>query len=220
MSVQNATTSLSSKCELKIDWCDANAMKYALKRWYYRDTVPAGKTAKIGIWEDGKFIGVLIFGSGANKNLASSIGMDHTECCELVRVAMDKHRSSVSRIMAIALRMIHKAYPGLKAIVSYCDPSVGHYGGIYQASNWLYFGMTDKIDYYRDSKGELHHWRSARLMQKKGIQLELTYLPGKHKYVYPLTKEVRVELQSRSLPFPKLAAEAGDHPDQGQSDGA
>jgi hypothetical protein len=211
---------LSDKCNLRLDWCSQEAVKYALKRWYYRDTVPAGKTSRIGIWEDEKFIGVLIFGSGANKNLASSIGMNHTECCELVRVAMDKHRSPVSRIMGIALRMVHKAYPGLNAIVSYCDPSVGHYGGIYQASNWIYVGMTDKIDYYRDAKGELHHWREARRMQKKGIPLTLTYLPGKHKYVYPLTKEVRVELKSLSLPFPKLAAEAGDHPDQGQSDGA
>ena len=210
----------SNKCELKLDWCDRSAMKYALKRWYYRETPPSGKTSKIGIWEDEKFIGVLVFGSGANNNLAKSVGMDHTQCCELVRVAMDTHRSPVSRIMAIALRMIHKAYPGLQAIISYCDPSVGHYGGIYQASNWLYVGMTDKIDYYEDAKGELHHWRTARVMQKKGIPLTRTYLPGKHKYVYPLTKEVRAVLSPRSVPFPKLAAEAGDHPDQGQSDGA
>lgn len=212
--------SSSNKCDLKLDWCDQAAMKYALKRWYYRETVPAGKISRIGIWEDEKFIGALIFGSGANKNLAASVGMDHTECCELVRVAIDKHRSSVSRIMAIALRMIHKAYPGLKAIVSYCDPSVGHYGGIYQTSNWIYVGMTDKIDYYEDEKGKLHHWRDARRMQKKGIPLKLIYMPGKHKYVYPLTKEVRADLIPRSLPFPKLAAEAGDHSDQEQSDGA
>lgn len=206
--------SSASKCNLRLDWCSLEAAKYALKRWYYRAEVPKGKTAKIGIWENDKFIGVLIFGSGANNNLASSIGMTHTECCELVRVAMDEHQSPVSRIMGIALRMINKAYPGLKAIVTYSDPSVGHYGGIYQATNWIYVGMTDKIDYYKDSKGELHHWRDARRMQKRGEQLELVYKPGKHKYVYPLTTEVRAELSARSLPYPKLAAETGDRSDQ------
>jgi hypothetical protein len=207
-----------AKPALKLDWCGLDAAKYALKTWYYRDALPVGKTARIGIWEDDKFLGVLIFGTGANNKLAASLNLETTQCVELVRVAMGAHKSPVSRIMAIALRMIAKEYPGLRAIVSYCDPGVGHYGGIYQATNWIYTGLTGKIDYYRDAKGELHHWRSARLLQKKGVPLERVYQPGKHKYVYPLDPSLRSTI--KSLPYPKPATETGDHPDQGQSEGA
>ena len=206
--------------DLKLDWCSREAAQYALKKWYYRDTMPNGKNARIGIWEHDKFIGVLIFGVGTNKNLASSIGFQPIEVCELMRVAMGKHTVPVSRIMGIALRILAKAYPGLKAVISYCDPEVGHYGGIYQATNWIYVGRTAPIDHYEDAKGNLHHWRAARHLQKKGAVLKKIMLPGKHKYVYPLSQTVRDTLASMAKPFPKPAAATGDHPDQGQSDGA
>lgn len=208
----------SAKCKLKIDWVDVAAARYALEHWYYRAEYPTGKTAKLGVWEDDRFIGVLIFGVSGNNGQAKSVGLSDLECVELLRVAMTTHRSQMSKIMGICLRMIAKHYPGLKAIVTYCDPSAGHHGGIYQAGNWIYLGTTKPIDVYKDAQGTIHHWRNARRMQKEGIPLEKMYLPGKHKYIYPITKEMRAVYQSQGKPFPP-AAEVSDQPRQGQSDG-
>ena len=65
-----------------------------------------------------------------------------TECAELCRVALDKHRTPVTRILAIAIRMLKREMPGLRLLVSYADLNQGHLGKIYQASNWIYVGTT------------------------------------------------------------------------------
>jgi hypothetical protein len=186
---------LLNKCDLKIDWCSVEASKKACELWHYADSFPSGKTAKFGVWEDNKFVGTVIFGSGANKNMSSSIELQTTEVCELVRVALAKHKTPVSRILSICMKMIVKKYPGLKAIVSYADPNAGHHGGIYQAGNWIYFGKTAPVDYYRSPTGQIFHWRKVRLMTAAGKGKNLTkfYLPGKHKYVMPLNHQLRIK---------------------------
>jgi hypothetical protein len=90
---------------------------------------------KIGAWESGRFIGVVIFAWGMNRNLGSPYGLGIGECCELVRVALSKHKTQVSRIIKIALAFLKSKSPGLKMIVSFADPEQGHSGGIYQAGN-------------------------------------------------------------------------------------
>src|SRR5215468_4259457 len=65
-----------------------------------------------------------------------------TECAELCRVALAKHSTPVSRILSIAVRMLRREMPGIRLIVSYADLNHGHFGKIYQASNWLFVGET------------------------------------------------------------------------------
>ena len=82
---------MKNKPTLKLDWCSHEAAKYACQNWHYSKCVPVGKLVKIGVWEDSKFIGVIIYSRGANKSLMSQVGLDQTEGCELTRVAMNKH---------------------------------------------------------------------------------------------------------------------------------
>ena len=49
---------------LRLDWCSHEAARYACEHWYSRSEMPVGKLVKIGVWEDGQFVGVLIFGCG------------------------------------------------------------------------------------------------------------------------------------------------------------
>ena len=118
------------KADLRIDWATHEAAKYAVENWHYSKTLPVGKMAKIGAWEDGKFIGVVIFAWGMNKDLGSPYGLKLGECAELVRVALTKHRSEVSKILSIATRFLKRQSPGLRILVSCADPSEGHHGGI------------------------------------------------------------------------------------------
>jgi hypothetical protein len=65
-----------------------------------------------------------------------------TECAELCRVALTKHTTPVSRIISIAVKMLKREMPGIRLIVSYADLNHGHFGKIYQASNWVFVGET------------------------------------------------------------------------------
>ena len=53
-----------TKPELRLDFCSYQAAQYACRRWHYSKKIPVGKLVKIGVWEDGKFIGAIIFGDG------------------------------------------------------------------------------------------------------------------------------------------------------------
>ena len=129
-----------SKVELRVDWCDYKAAKFAVEHWHYSKTMPSSKIAKFGVWEDGRFIGAVLYSWGANNNIGKPYGLKQVEVCELVRVALTEHVSQVSQIVAVTLRILKKQSPGLRLIASYADPREGHNGSIYQAMNWIYAG--------------------------------------------------------------------------------
>lgn len=100
--------------------------------------MPAGKTVKIGVWENSKFIGVVIFALGANAAIQKMYG----KTCELARVALAKHITPVTKIISIAIKMLKKKCPDLDTIISYADKDQGHEGIIYKAGNWENEGIT------------------------------------------------------------------------------
>ena len=73
---------------LKLDWCSHKAAKFACENWHYSKCIPKSKLVKIGVWEDNKFIGVIIYGVGATSDLVKKYGLDKTEGCELERIAL------------------------------------------------------------------------------------------------------------------------------------
>jgi len=127
--------------QLRLDFCSFHSARYAVENWHYSHSMPAGKLVKIGVWEDEQFIGAVIFGRGANNNSAKSFGLKQNECCELVRVALKEHETSVTRIISIALKILKKNNPGIQLVFSYADETnQGHKGIIYKAGNWNYVG--------------------------------------------------------------------------------
>ena len=48
---------------LKLAWVDHATAKQAVFRWHYSRKMPIGKLAKIGVFENNKFIGCVISGS-------------------------------------------------------------------------------------------------------------------------------------------------------------
>jgi hypothetical protein len=192
------------KTELKIDWATHESAKYAVENWHYSECLPAGKLVKVGAWESGKFIGCVIFGRGSNNNIAKPYGLTQLECCELVRIALTKHVSPVSRIAAVAIRFLKSQSSGLKLIVSYADPEQGHHGGIYQAGNWIYCGRS-KAQQDVIYKGEVMHKRTADALfgTIKGMQKSAIF--WKHKYLMPLDAEMRAKILPLAKPYPKRA---------------
>ena len=201
---------MSSKPTLRMDWATHAAAKYAVERWHYSRTMPVGKSVKIGAWEDGKFIGVFVFSWGASPWLAGSIGLQQVECAELVRAAFTAHSTKVTRMLAIAIRMLRKQSPGLRALVSFADANKGHHGGIYQGGGWTYIGRT-KDDFVYEHKGKELHKRaySGNQFGKPGSKAQLpksaikVARAGKHKYVLGLTAADRARFAELAKPYPK-----------------
>lgn len=208
-----------NKPKLLIDWCSFDAAKFACINWHYSKCMPAGKLVKIGVWENNIFIGCVIYGLGANNNAYKYFNLKNTECCELVRVSLNKHITPVSKILSISKKLLIKKCPGLKLIFSYADKTnQNHNGTIYQADNWLYLGerkTSDKGAYYKIN-GKKIHGRSARAKYGKESNFPKPWYhwpsQTKHLYVkilddsYTLNKvilsyPVRIEHESNALSY-------------------
>tara|TARA_Y100000310_G_scaffold332020_1_gene406745 strand:- start:513 stop:1253 length:741 start_codon:yes stop_codon:yes gene_type:complete len=150
---------MSSRPELRLDWCSYQAAKYAVEHWHYSRRMPIGKLVRIGAWEGGYYIGTLIYSTGASPQLHKVFNLSRFEVCELVRVALRHHVLPVSQIVACSLRLLHKQSPKIKVVVSFADPEYGHIGTIYQAGGWVYLGRSTKGLYY-EVDGHLTHNRN------------------------------------------------------------
>ena len=201
-----------SKSDLRIDWATHAAAKYACENWHYSGCMPAGKLVKVGAWESGKFIGVVLFGRGANNRMASAYQLGQDQACELVRIALTVHVSPVSRIAAQAIRFLKRQSQGLRLIVSYADPKQGHHGGIYQAGNWTYQGRS-KAQRELLINGLFTHKRSAhakygtaspeKIAAISGKKVEWAPVEWKHVYLMPLDEEMRKQIEPLRKPYPK-----------------
>lgn len=193
-----------NKSDLRIDWATHEAAKYACENWHYSRCMPCGKLVKVGAWESGAFIGVVLFGRGANNNIGKAYQLEQTQCCELVRIALTRHQTPVTRIASMALRFLKSQSPDLRLIVSYADPLQCHHGGIYQAGNWIYVGRSQAqqgVMY----KGKVMHKRTANSLFGTIKGMQKSQIMWKHKYLMPIDAEMRKRILPLSKPYPKRA---------------
>ncbi len=179
------------------------------------------KLVKYGVWENDKFIGCVIFGRGASKPIYKSLGFGYTELVELVQVVLNVHLTPVTKIISICIKALKKSNLGLKIIVSFSDMNKGHYGSIYQAGNWVYTGETARAKVlivkgkiiHKRTLGQTHfdsskmkktandlHKKRIEKLQERGT---LVLTKPKHRYLYPLNKETRKQIEHLRKPYPK-----------------
>ncbi len=202
---------------LHLDWCSFGAARYACRQWHYSRSMPASKTVKVGVWEDGRFVGAIVFARGANQHLGHAFGLTMYECVELARVALDAHKAPVSKMVSIAVRMLKRQSPGVRMVVSYSDCDQDHHGGIYQACGWAYLGQvqTDGGTPRYRVHGKVMHGRSVHARWGRGTQniewlrihvdpwAERVYTRGKHKYALALDPAQRSAVEAMAQPYPK-----------------
>lgn len=201
-----------SNVELKADWGSRESAEYACKNFHYSKCMPSGKLVIIAFWEDGQFIGVIIFGRGTSPHLGTKYGLTQTECVELVRIAMRKHTTPISKMVKIALAFLKRKNKGLRLVVSFSAQTEGHYGGIYQAGNWIYAGETNQQpEYFYKGKRT-----TSRTIAQKAVDMRISIkelcrrgiakeLPEQRKFRYlmPLDKETRKRILKLDRPYPK-----------------
>lgn len=208
---------MSPKPVLTLDWCSHAAAKYAVEHWHYTGVLPVGKLAKLGVWEHDVFRGAIVFSPGANNHLLCPYRLTAFQGCELIRIALHQHTHPTSRIVSIGIRLLRRAFPGLRLLVSFADPAHHHHGGVYQAMNWVFTGTTDgDTEYFIDGK-----WRKQRVFRSSDwsryTEMDYSHLPKrkslpKYRYLYPLDAAMRAQIAPLAKPYPKRATSIQDAP--------
>lgn len=205
---------------MRLEKASTKAIKYACLNFHYAKSVPVN-TFGFSVFNDKKeWCGVVLYGTGANNNLAKQYNLIQGNVIELVRVALNGKQESTSKALAISLILVKKKLPLCKLIISYADKDQSHNGIIYQATNWYYTGesMVNKKDasYIIDGKrihgktisdkckryGLVKNVENAKKVYKAKEVVEYV-TKGKIKYIYPLDKSLKPLCKSLSKPYPK-----------------
>jgi hypothetical protein len=110
---------------------------------------------------------------------------------ELARLWVDDRAATNAEtwIIGAAIRWIERNRKDVEALVSYADPSRGHSGTIYRASNWIADGMTDserktpRFD-YMDSRTGIKYSRRSHVPEDAIVQRVPRV--SKHRFLYRL----------------------------------
>jgi len=167
-------------------------------------------------------VGVATYGYPVGRLAAQSISkeLQPEEVLELTRLFIfDDHGKNIeSYFIGQTMRLLKEIDKSVKCLMSYADPRVGHLGGIYQATNWLYQGdsmrMVDTYSIKIEEEGSWLHsrtvfsrWGSNNLdvLKKKiGRTFWIRLEPRKHRYIYFLGTKKNKKILKTSLKHPVL----------------
>lgn len=205
---------------MRLEKASYQAVKYACLNFHYAKSIPVN-TFGFSVFNDKKeWCGVVLYGTGANNNLAKQYNLIQGNVIELVRVALNGKQESTSKALAVSLILVKKKLPLCKLIISYADKDQSHNGIIYQATNWYYTGesMVNKKDgsYIIDDKrihGKTISDKCKRYRLVKNVENAkkvykakevIEYITkGKIKYIYPLEKSMVEMCKKLSKSYPK-----------------
>ena len=169
---------------------------------------------------DDELIGVVVYGFPVGRHVATNISSLITKdnVLELTRLWIKDNtpKNTESYVISLSFDWLRKNDKDIKVLVSYADPSAGHLGKIYQATNWLFQVTTCNEDvlYSMDGGNTWMHPRTvvAKYGSRDPDKLPKPYHiknnPPKYRYVYILTdkrekKKIVSSLNHETLAYPK-----------------
>ena len=208
---------------MKLEIASRKAIKYACENFHYsKITSPSAYHFALSVFNDkNEWCGCICYGKGANSNLLNPYGLVQGQGAELIRVALNGKQENVSKALSISIKIFKKKNPLAKLIVSYADVDQEHYGTIYQATNWYYTGKYNEgsIGAFMIKGKKVH----GKTVYSKGISQNINeirkYLDpnatefitkGKHKYLYPLTLDMKELCEKLKKPYPKKSVSSID----------
>jgi len=165
-----------------------------------------------GLYVDKKLDGIITYGMPASPALCVGVcGEDHRHLVlELNRLCLlNNKKNQASFLVGNSLKLLPK--PSI--VVSYADTSMNHNGYIYQATNFIYTGLSAKRTEWR-IRGSNRHSRTLTAqhtleeMQNNPDKFHRLDRPQKHRYIYFLgdkkqKKEMLSKLNYNIEPYPK-----------------
>ena len=206
--------------QMRLTIASPKAIQYACLKFHYARCVPIVAIG-FNVYNDvDEWCGVIVYGFGANCHIAMPYDKWQGQVIELVRVALNgkQGHGKTSQAVSMSLKELAHYMPGVDIVVSYADLDQSHLGILYQATNWIYTGLTNA-----NTRGafivhgkKLHPkscyqkgWKQSILWLKENVDANAKEFitKGKHKYVYPIDKRMRKRLLVLSEPYPKATGE-------------
>ena len=179
------------------------------KEWilykHYAHRIPPISFA-FGLYEGLALKGVCTFGSPASHDLiVGAMGEEYTfNFIELNRLVVNDGlpRNALSFFVSQCL----KALPRPMVVISYADSGKGHHGYIYQATNWIYTGLSKPHTDYLPEGMEGAHQRSISQISvtewRKTTNLVKVERAQKYRYFKFLGDKRQVRKMMKDLKFP------------------
>ena len=170
--------------------------------------------------EDNIMEGCVTYGTPVS-NILRNLWGGAFKLMELNRLVVNEGlpKNTLSFFTSTSLNMLPKPI----VLVSYADTSKNHHGYIYQATNWIYTGLSIAFkDYYIKGMEHLHNGtimdmsrgqenRVEWLRNKFGDDLIMIDRPQKHRYFYFIGNKKQVKKMNEILPYEKQPYPKGDN---------
>ena len=201
------------KYEVKsIDYQDCK--EWFLKKHYAKRIPPIEFC--FGLYDQDILVGVCSYGTPVSSVLRELFASYKLYELNRLVVSDGLPKNSLSYFVSKTIDFIPKP----SVLVSYADTSQNHNGYIYQATNWIYTGLSAKfMDYMVKGMEHLHgasvfdlsrgqENRVEWLREKYGDKLYMKERPRKHRYFYFVgdkrdKKKMMKELPYQIQPYPK-----------------
>ena len=189
---------------------------WLLARHYAKRMCPISYA--FGAYRGSVLVGVVTYGTPASAPLRAGICGDEwaDKVLELNRLCCENTANVASVLVGRSLRLLPKP----SVVVSYADTAQGHVGYIYQATNFIYTGLSAKRTDWKikgrehlhgatvadESRGQAN--RAEWMRAKYGDDFYLADRPRKHRYVFPCgtakqRAQIRAALRYAMEPYPK-----------------
>jgi hypothetical protein len=192
-----------------------SAMYMIVKHHYLHRVAPCSIAFGLFLGQDLK--GVICYGTPSSHNLRIGIaGKEQSKnVIELTRlwVADDVPRNGESFLIGNTIKKC-----GKEIVVSFAEIQQGHVGTIYQATNWIYTGLSkERTDWKvegleKHSQTIIDKYSAKEVREVYGDRFSLVPRPRKHRYIYinakgKRRKELLSMLLYEQLPYPKKETE-------------
>lgn len=179
---------------------------WLLEKHYARRMCPISHA--FGLYLNGVLVGVVTYGVPSSSPLRSGIcGPEYKDMVfELNRLCCESIKNYASVLIAKSLSMLPKPC----IVVSYADIAQGHVGYVYQATNWIYTGLSAKrTDWKIKGMEHLHGAtiadisrgqknRAEFMREKFGDDFYLSDRSRKHRYIFMIgSRKQKQEFMSK-----------------------
>jgi hypothetical protein len=186
-----------------VEKIDRDTARLFVERIHYSRLLPNNVVYQFGLYEDRKLIGVVTYGIPASPPLCVGLAGEENRdrVLELNRLAIEEGYNGNNRASFLVSHSL-KMLPNYTFVVSYADTGWTHVGYIYQATNFLYTGLSAKrLDTYSNGK-------HSRQYKKGTSETRHQTRNPKHRYVYLVgtksqRKKMRQQLRYPVMPYPK-----------------
>jgi len=187
---------------------------YLCKEWclykHYAKRLPPIEHA-FGLWDNnGIMQGIVTYGTPVSSTLRDLWNNEY-KLMELNRLVINEGLEN--NVLSYLVSQSFNQMPQPLVLVSYADTSKNHHGYIYQATNWIYTGLSAVFkDYYVKGMEHLHNGtimdmsrgqenRVEWLRNKFGENLIMIDRPRKHRYFYFLGNKKECKQMKEMLPY-------------------